>query len=604
MKSFSKLNSKKMMKKITLSLLLLLVSMSATWQNATAQLPNRPQATLQGNITGNRVLSADTIYNIVGFVNIQPGASLRIPAGTLLVSAAGANGSIQSLRGDTVGGTPRPSGILVVEGTADRPVVLTSAQAFNGQGARQQIGGVVMNGLARNNVPGGTRFGEGGAGPGGGTNDADSSGSLRYMRVEYGGVVIAPGNEINGFTFNSVGSRTRLEYLQAHFIADDAFEWFGGTCNARYLVATGCDDDQLDTEFGVRGKIQFALTVNDPVLANRGYESNNDAGGTSAKPHNKYIAYNVTMIGSPRARASNENQDGIYLRANTGGLHYNHIIAFFGGAGVVIDNSFANVTGDNLTNDDASAASAARDSALLVKNSIFWVRSDTGSGTQAFGTPLFAIRRGAGAGAFRDTTGLGILYAPAARNVVVNPTFRGFPNLTTAATTTTVFTGTAPDFRPLAAEARSFATTPPRDGFFDPTANYVGAVDPSPTVRPWYWGWTNWTPNSTIDRGGSPASIRLDEARPVAQNFELEQNYPNPFNPSTTIRFSLPTSQVVTLKVYDMLGREVATLVNGERLGAGNYAYQFMANGLASGTYIYRLQAGSFVEAKKMTLVK
>jgi len=604
MKFFSKLNSKKMMKKVTLSLLLLLMSMSAAWQNATAQLPNRPQAILQGDITGNRVLSADTIYNIVGFVNIQPGASLRIPAGTLLVSAAGANGSIQSLRGDTVGGTPRPSGILIVEGTADRPVVLTSIQAFAGQGARQQVGGVVMNGLARNNVPGGTRFGEGGAGPGGGANDADSSGSLRYMRVEYGGVVISPGNEINGFTFNSVGSRTRLEYLQAHFIADDAFEWFGGTCDARYLVATGCDDDQLDTEFGYRGRIQFALTVNDPALANRGYESNNDANGTSVKPHNKYIAYNVTMIGAPSARANNENQDGIYLRANTGGLHYNHIIAFFGGAGVVIDNPAGNITGDNLTNDDASAASAARDSALLVKNSIFWVRSDTGSGTQPFGTPLFAIRRGAGAGAFRDTTGLGILYAPAARNVVVNPTFRGFPNLTLAATTTTVFTGTAPDFRPLAAEARSFAATPPRDGFFDPTANYIGAVDPSPTVRPWYWGWTIWTPTGTVDRGGSPASIRLDEARPVAQNFELEQNYPNPFNPSTTIRFSLPTSQVVTLKVYDMLGREVATLVNGERLGAGNYAYQFIANGLASGTYIYRLQAGSFVEAKKMTLVK
>ena len=599
------------MKKVTLSLLLLLMSMSAAWQNATAQLPNRPRATLQGDITGNRVLSADTIYNIVGFVNIQPGSSLRIPAGTLLVSAAGANGSIQTLRGDTVGGTPRPSGILVVEGTADRPVVLTSIQAFNGQGTRQQVGGVVINGLARNNVPGGTRFGEGGAGPGGGANDNDSSGSIRYMRVEYGGVVISPGNEINGFTneingftFNSVGSRTRLEYLQAHFIADDAFEWFGGTCDARYLVATGCDDDQLDTEFGYRGRIQFALCVNDPALANRGYESNNDAGGTSAKPHNKYIAYNVTMIGAPSARANNENQDGIYLRANTGGLHYNHIIAFFGGAGVVIDNPAGNITGDNLTNDDASAASAARDSALLVKNSIFWVRSDTGSGTQAFGTPLFAIRRGAGAGAFRDTTGLGILYAPAARNVVVNPTFRGFPNLTLAATTTTVFTGTAPDFRPLAAEARSFAATPPRDGFFDPTANYIGAVDPSPTVRPWYWGWTIWTPTGTVDRGGSPASIRLDETRPVAQNFELEQNYPNPFNPSTTIRFSLPTSQVVTLKVYDMLGREVATLVNGERLGAGNYAYQFIANGLASGTYIYRLQAGSFVEAKKMTLVK
>ncbi len=593
-----------MMKKVTLSLLLLLVSMSAIWQSATAQLPNRPQATLQGNITGNRVLSADTIYNIVGFVNIQPGASLRIPAGTLLVSTAGANGSIQSLRGDTVSGTPRPSGILVVEGTADRPVVLTSIQAFAGQGARQQVGGVVMNGLARNNVPGGTRFGEGGAGPGGGANDADSSGSVRYMRVEYGGVVISPGNEINGFTFNSVGSRTRLEYLQAHFIADDAFEWFGGTCDARYLVATGCDDDQLDTEFGYRGKIQFALAVNDPALANRGYESNNDAGGTSVKPHNKYIAYNVTMIGSPSARASNENQDGIYVRANTGGLHYNHIVAFFGGAGVVIDNSVANVTGDNLTNDDASAASAARDSALLIKNSIFWVRSDTGSGTQAFGTPLFAIRRGAGAGAFRDTTGLGILYAPAARNVVINPTFRGFPNLTTGATTTTVFTGTAPDFRPLAAEARSFAATPPRDGFFDPTANYVGAVDPTPTARPWYWGWTIWTPTGTVDRGGSPASIRLDEARPVAQNFELEQNYPNPFNPQTTIEFSLTERSKISLIVYNTLGEVVTELISNSEFDAGSYKITFDASKLSSGTFFYSLVEGTNKITKKMTLIK
>ncbi len=589
-----------MMKRLSLRLLLLLAAVLSIADNSYAQLPNRPRTNLQGNITGNRILSADTIYNVVGFVNIQPGSSMTIPAGTLLIAAPGSLGTIQTLRSDTVRGTVRPSGVLIVNGTATQPVVMTSENAFTGGGARQQIGGVVLNGTARNNVPGGTRFGEGNAGPGGGSNDADSSGSIRYMRIEYGGTVIAPGSEINGFTFNSCGSRTRLEYLQAHFIADDAFEWFGGTCNAKWLVATGCDDDQIDTEFGYRGKIQFVIAVQDPALSNRGYESNNDGNGTSVKPHNKYTAYNVTLIGAGRPRANNENNDGIYVRANTGGLHYNHIVANFGGAGIVIDNATPNGTADNLTNDDASAASAARDSALVIKNSIFWVRSDTGSGQSANGQGIFAIRRGSGAGAFRDSSGLSSLYA-AANNVNINPSFRGFTFPTTTAAT---FPAVAPDLRPLTSIVRSLAATPPNDGFFTTTATYVGAVDPTPTVAPWYAGWTNWSATRTRDRAGDPLSVREIESNVVVRNFELQQNYPNPFNPTTTIRYRIASPEIVSLKVYDMLGREVATILNGVRQTAGSYEANFNAAGLASGTYLYRLQAGNFVEAKKMTLVK
>lgn len=85
--------------------------------------------------------------------------------------------------------------------------------------------------------------------------------------------------------------------------------------------------------------------------------------------------------------------------------------------------------------------------------------------------------------------------------------------------------------------------------------------------------------------------------------FALMQNYPNPFNPTTTIAYELPTRAKVLLKVYDMLGREVATLVNGEQT-AGRYAQPFNANALSSGVYFYRLQAGNFVETKKMMLVK
>jgi hypothetical protein len=89
----------------------------------------------------------------------------------------------------------------------------------------------------------------------------------------------------------------------------------------------------------------------------------------------------------------------------------------------------------------------------------------------------------------------------------------------------------------------------------------------------------------------------------VAREYELAQNYPNPFNPTTTIRYQIPTAETVSLKVYDVLGKEVATLVSG-RQEAGNYAVPFNASGLSSGMYFYRLQAGSFVETRKMMLVK
>jgi hypothetical protein len=89
----------------------------------------------------------------------------------------------------------------------------------------------------------------------------------------------------------------------------------------------------------------------------------------------------------------------------------------------------------------------------------------------------------------------------------------------------------------------------------------------------------------------------------VPQTLALEQNFPNPFNPSTVIRFSLPSADHASLKVYDMLGREVSTLVNGF-LNAGTHTAAFEARGLSSGIYFYVLQAGSFREVKRMTLMK
>ncbi len=81
------------------------------------------------------------------------------------------------------------------------------------------------------------------------------------------------------------------------------------------------------------------------------------------------------------------------------------------------------------------------------------------------------------------------------------------------------------------------------------------------------------------------------------------QNYPNPFDPSTNINFTLPSPEFVTLKIYDILGKEVTTLVN-EELNAGNYTKTWNANNLSSGVYFYKLNANKFTETKKMVLVR
>jgi hypothetical protein len=102
---------------------------------------------------------------------------------------------------------------------------------------------------------------------------------------------------------------------------------------------------------------------------------------------------------------------------------------------------------------------------------------------------------------------------------------------------------------------------------------------------------------------GNIVSIEKPDEHNLTDRFTLHQNYPNPFNPTTTIRFDLPQASQVTLKVFNTLGEEVATIAS-DRLSAGSYSYKWDASNLASGVYVYRLQAGDYVEIKKMVLMK
>lgn len=139
---------------------------------------------------------------------------------------------------------------------------------------------------------------------------------------------------------------------------------------------------------------------------------------------------------------------------------------------------------------------------------------------------------------------------------------------------------------------------------FNPSNSFVDIVyqqDPQP-------GSSAFNDNAPISRAQllhrRLATLSAGDGRArTAQEYQLEQNYPNPFNPTTNITFVLPKAETVSLKVYDVLGREVATLVN-ERRDAGVYTVPFNAANLASGVYFYKLQAGSFSQTRKMMLVK
>jgi hypothetical protein len=107
----------------------------------------------------------------------------------------------------------------------------------------------------------------------------------------------------------------------------------------------------------------------------------------------------------------------------------------------------------------------------------------------------------------------------------------------------------------------------------------------------------------TNDINNTSTSVGMLDLHSNPTTFSLMQNYPNPFNPSTTISFSLPSKSIVSLKVFDLTGKENATIVSQE-LSAGTYSRQWNAAHMSSGIYFYRLQAGSFTETKKLVLLK
>ena len=270
-------------------------------QNTNYNPTNKTLVDVSTSITSNTTWTADKIYVLKGQIYVKNGAVLTIEPGTVIFGDKASLGcGLFITKGSQ----------LIAEGTVDKPIVFTSNQDA-GSRTGGDWGGVILLGKAKNNIVGGTGNIEGIAISAdtefGGNDDADNSGTLKYVRIEFAGYPYAPNKEINGLTFGSVGSGTTIDNVQVSFSNDDSFEWFGGSVNCKHLIAYRGLDDDFDTDNGYSGTVQFGLGVRDPKIADNpsvstseGFESDNDAAGSTNSPQTSATFTNMTMVGPLR----------------------------------------------------------------------------------------------------------------------------------------------------------------------------------------------------------------------------------------------------------------------------------------------------------------
>jgi hypothetical protein len=320
------------------------------------------EGVLQGDITCPRTLVKDTAYTIRGYAKVKNGAVLTIPAGTTLKGdALVAGSSLWILRGSRIEAT----------GTSAEPIVFTSSKAA-GTRAPGDWGGLIIvgNGIINRT---GTILTEGPAGVtevySGGNNNADNSGTLRYVRVEFAGYDVSggAGQELNSFSLYAVGGGTTLEYAEALGGLDDSFEYFGGAVDGRYLVSYEAGDDHFDWSEGYRGRNQFLIAFQSVRLQPapgrgtistdpEGFEGDGCAGtgcasGEASLPFSQPVFANFTIVGPGTGTTITSGGDnGAVIRRGTSGYFTGGILARWQRSGLSVrDTSTANrVTADSL----------------------------------------------------------------------------------------------------------------------------------------------------------------------------------------------------------------------------------------------------------------
>ncbi len=579
--------------------------------------------TVTGNITTNTTWYNTNTYLLSGFVYVKDGATLTIQPGTLIRGEQSTKATLIIERG----------GKLIANGTVNQPIVFTSNQAA-GQRTYGDWGGIILCGKATINLPGGEGVVEGGTGAtfGGGNSpdDADNSGSLTYLRIEFPGIPFQPNQEINGLTMGGVGSGTTIENIQISYSGDDSYEWFGGSVNAKHLIAHRGWDDDFDTDNGFSGKLQFGISVRDASVADQsgsnGFESDNDATGTAAVPATRPIFSNFSIFGpllDANTTINSNYKRSAHLRRNTQTCIYNSLTAGYP-VGLLID---AATTEGNATNN-----------LLQFRNNVLSAHTDP---LAVAGSSIWDIDGWYATSGFNNTT------LTDNNNLLVD-----YPTNDLTAPVLLPQSGS-----PLLSGA-DFTNANLQDAFFE-DVTYKGAFG----ATDWTLCWANWDPQNTVYTGtiflagatadfssssnqfaatfdnastdgdsyfwdfgvtGTNNDVSTDEnptytytasgtyevtliAYSPCGNDTIIQNvditvgiedhipaianvmaYPNPFTTETTIAVTLNEKTNMNVTVFNMEGKMVANLFNGKAMD-GVHNLKFDATGQTAGLYFARI---------------
>jgi hypothetical protein len=439
---------------------------------------------LTGPITTSRTLFADTVYTLSGYVKVQNGATLTIQPGTTIVGDTTQPGSsLWILRGAKID----------AQGTADAPIVFTSARS-PGNRKPGDWGGIIIIGNGVINRTGGPILTEGGAAGqaedySGGADNNDNSGTLRYVRIEFGGFDISngAGQELNSLSSYAVGRGTTYEFLQTMSGLDDSYEWWGGAVDGRYLVSYESGDDHYDWTEGYQGRNQFLIAFQSQRLTPepgtgvfssdpRGFEGDGCdpavagctlTGTTGSTPFSMPVWANFTLIGPGQNPDIPADGNGAVLRRGTGATLFNGVLGRWKGIAIDVRDT---LTAGNIVKDSLNFANL-----LLAQNGFNF---DTLGAN--FGDSLTI------------TTASNNSIQPFASTVLVD-TLLGI-TLTPTALDWTPKAGS-----PAATGGSSFvpAHFVARTGSFFGAAmlqtTYIGAADPTGTK--WWQGWTAYNVN-------------------------------------------------------------------------------------------------------------
>lgn len=260
------------------------------------------EMTLTGSITEDVTLTANTTYRLSGQYIVEEGATLTIEPGVRIVA----------VHDDNVDYILVKQGARIdAEGTASNPIIMTSEREEPGA-----WGGIHICGRAHTNAEGGKGSSEIGGAEYGGNDDADNSGTLKYVRVEYTGYAFDEEHEANGISFYGVGNGTTVDHCEAYKGSDDGFEFFGGSVNVSNMVVVSCSDDSFDWTEGWNGKGTNLLAYQE-AESTLGYdcdcliEADNNENDYAATPISHPVLSNLLLIGN------GSDTQGIRLRRGT-----------------------------------------------------------------------------------------------------------------------------------------------------------------------------------------------------------------------------------------------------------------------------------------------